>query len=1633
MLPTSPHHHFFKEKIAHWNAYSRRLALNPAPPSQPLLALENPPPGLIKAEKQLRASQHALALRMAGFKGVAEFAEPLLQRALHERFADQPLDVRKDQLVLVTRELDGLGPLHRFDVEPHSLLMAALQNFGASESFSDDSALAPAGAFKWLEPPEGHLPFTPSEVFTLDTRYDTSVQDFIDLCRQLDLGAAYQAHLDGVFEAPASAALVQQAHIQVLRDQLARDLAAAGELAGLRAGIEAYAEGGASELVCSQLTLLDTPLTDVVVFSAADRDRDPRCAIWFPGAHVAALVAYPSTADFVLQLKSDLAKLDYRSTLARRVTTSLRSDFSARLEALFTQDNPRVLVDEHGVAGDLFAWMYQLAKERLRDEALSLAIPVAQVDAKRRLQTAKKVFALGLDVLNVAGLFVPALNALLAAYAGAQLMDQLFAGIEAWEQGDSAEALSHLGSVAANIAFVAAGGAVAANAPEVLASPVVDALVPVELENGGTRLWRPDLADYASEASLPADAQPDAVGQYDIDGTPHIRIDGRLYEQGPAQEGWRIEHPTHRSAYRPALLHNGDGAWRLAHETPHDWSAERLMARLGHKADGFSAQELEQIRQATGMELDALRGLHADNRRLPALLDDTLARFRADRIAADQGADADAFAQAYAQFDHMPDTQAALLMRDFPGLTGRAAEEILAGANDLEREWMGHSQRVPLRLAEAARGYQRDLRLNAACTGLFLATPASADSDRVLLAMLEHQPGWSGQVRVELREGAAAGRLLGAAGGAEASEVKIIVREAQGYQPYNAQGQQLKRGARLSDALLAALPDAERQTLHFEIYEGERLHLRLREQVLADRSRAGRALGFSSPLPWFRPVVRQPSGLVGYELSGRGAGWFARSPANRLRALYPRMPEAQFEGLKTRLGPELELAATRLETEYRVLTHSLAEWVEAPGTYTNQHGEMAAVVRDSRVEVGRRLTQAWRRETLPAAGSHSEYDGVLDLSGLRVGRLPVLTADMQHVRSLVLDEMELSLDPSECLMAFTGLRRLTLRHNLLQEIPSAVANMPELADISLQGNQLRWGLDLLAPLRGGKLRCLILSQNDLQMGPHAMAQLAEFTGLAQLVLDATGLRLAAQDCERLASLVHLQSLSLIANAITLDTEGAAALSGLVALKSLDLRANPLGEVPDVSRMTNLQTLSLSQTGLTQWPPGLTQLMNEGAALRTVHLDGNPIADIPELKDLAFGAGRLRAPRDYTLHIDDSDLTADSLRNLRAIGVRPLNQAPVADWLEGSPSNVEYWAAELRQDERASDFFAVLDKVSTTKDYQNQPQAMKKRLWSLLQVMGEPQPGNVGGLGLEDLRQQIFTLAEAAEATCGDAVILTLNRFETALQMYQEIADVVPGLEPSLMRIVVRSRRLYTANVLDECAVAITQARMERRAVLFPQAAELDRLQPWQASEMITGEDDLILAPTLHPTDTLSDADLVYPPDEAELRLHLRLRLEQDLDLPPQPGEALYGDWVDEAMESKVRRYVRQQLSRVNMATWLVDEPFWQRALYRYAPAPFEQITARWNSGFEYLYEVGRGGEIEPVAQAVIDELQSVLPEKVWLLDGKPQRVDLNTTEYDAAEQWLKAARDRATRALVRTHTDRLTGMITVGGGVEDVR
>lgn len=56
-------------------------------------------------------------------------------------------------------------------------------------------------------------------------------------------------------------------------------------------------------------------------------------------------------------------------------------------------------------------------------------------------------------------------------------------------------------------------------------------------------------------------SKPNALGQYEVDGRLHVRINNALYEKtfDPQLNKWRIKHPRNPRAYQPILEHNRAG------------------------------------------------------------------------------------------------------------------------------------------------------------------------------------------------------------------------------------------------------------------------------------------------------------------------------------------------------------------------------------------------------------------------------------------------------------------------------------------------------------------------------------------------------------------------------------------------------------------------------------------------------------------------------------------------------------------------------------------------------------------------------------------------------------------------------------------------------------------------------------------------------------------------------------------------------------------------------------------------------------------------------------------------------------------------------------------------------------------
>src|SRR5690606_13299010 len=100
------------------------------------------------------------------------------------------------------------------------------------------------------------------------------------------------------------------------------------------------------------------------------------------------------------------------------------------------------------------------------------------------------------------------------------------------------------------------------------------------------------------------------------------------------------------------------------------------------------------------------------------------------------------------------------LQRASPGLSDSAARRILLDANAEELSRLTTTRRTPLKVLAEARGYTRQGRQARAFAGLHMDSMTFADSQWLALHALEKLPGWSGEVRLEIRDGHINGPLM---------------------------------------------------------------------------------------------------------------------------------------------------------------------------------------------------------------------------------------------------------------------------------------------------------------------------------------------------------------------------------------------------------------------------------------------------------------------------------------------------------------------------------------------------------------------------------------------------------------------------------------------------------------------------------------------------------------------------------------------------------------------------------------------------------------------------------------------------------------------------------------------------------
>ena len=1291
-------------------------------------------PAWLKAAKpkqlamlQLRFNAYLASQRqMAGFadrlQPLVRFAKQLLEPALRQ---DSQLKLQVDLDKLVWREtrarLDvraGLIP----DYQPYFVRMPALQkllqNFKANESFFLGTALT--------------LPQAHQAEQVVSEDFDR----IVSLCREVDVGSAYQRHLAQVLTPDFEKALTTDRRLE---------LAVAVEIAAIKQQLdpedllvlriackdEPAVIDGPVQLEIGALQVLGCRVDGAVAveliehsqstFSFGVPGRLKRVILYTPDDQAQPLRAFTSWDEANRVLAMAMGNQDYRQAFVRRIALGDRATceqaLATRLQDAQPDLEPRRVVE----AGDGFASMAAWHMRRIKADARFLAVPTAQADDAASEQRLDELKSAGLVLLNLAGLFVPVIGALLVADLARQLLTETFEGVRDWQLGHQHEALAHMLRVAFSVATT---GAVVVGV-HLARSAFVETLEPVITEDGRQRLWRNELAPY-QETTPPAQLTELDNGLL-AEGTRHWwRLDGALYRVRQTANGaWRLLHAEGDAAFGPVLERCSARGWRLAYERPLEWQgAALLLGRLWPTATAMDAVRMEQVLTVADVDEAYLRGLLVERRRMPVQLRDTLQRFAVDaraqaffsRLEAGEAntdtelwqwcierlqlqgetleeqalsiGDAaielrEAMLEHFSRLYLADDPLLGLIQRDFPTLPDAYALDVLEQATEAMRLRMQAESRLPLALAEHARVALQLARLTRMREALYLQGSYRPEVVALAFALLRwHGPG-AGDFNLILRRnpyaGAAMERLFAET---DLEHAVVLVRRQGRFQLYNSRGlpdeREVAEPQGLFEVLAACLPVEYRVR---QGWDGADAPARIRKQMQAwlprDRQAVLRLLGWREARPMASPMQRLADGRLGYPLGGCQSciGSPERVVRQRVRALYPGIGDVGVDRyIQTLLDMRGGLFENllRVEQEYRRLDDSLLAWV----------AEGAGSASRARRRVADSLRRAWQMRSDRFVGAIGN-DAMLSLSivAVPVGGLPVLPVgtDFSHVSELTLSALGLDAIPSGFLACFP---------------------------------------DLL---------CLDMSDNALRALPEGLERL---TALRQLLMPRNRIRISAPQ----------------ANVLT----------GLALLRSLDLSDNPLGNIRlQFDRLPSLRILRLNRVQMTALPSGLEWC----GLLVFADLRNNQIAELP--------AALFQAPLQLrrAMHLEGNALAVQDLERLYGAerllaSPRPQRHASAREeWLQTLDPAVRQaqegkWNA-LNAEPGSLAFFELLRQLTTTAEFSKASAELGFRVWAMLDAAHADTA----------TRMALFDLA-AEPTTCVDSVSTLFSRLEVRMHVEQ---------------------------------------------------------------------------------------------------------------------------------------------------------------------------------------------------------------------------------------------------------------------------
>lgn len=1543
------HHDLIKaatqETLAHTSpAFINRLNEHPFTlPEWFINATPEQRTALKESQRLNQASFTAVNAYLNKISTVEAFAAPLLERALKDRF-DITCDVKRNVITLTT--------LNWFTNEVESsttqtLLQAALHNFEPDQAQAGGIA---RGSYLWSAASHHSSDPAPQKI-------EIEPMAFVRLCRELDIGGQYQSHLKALLDPPDAGekrGLEQvftqhERHVLMLQADIA--LMKGDILHSTHSTLIGYCRGEDHPLfndlpmTCNTLALDDIPFKSMILSHGTPLEQGRRCIVYIPGDPISCIKEYPTVRAASADLIHKLHDKSYRDFFIHLAPQYQKLKLIKRFNNRFIHASRDPLGMQFSpIPPTLFHFLYAQKKQQLFEDAYFLAVPTATVNRLSVVHRLEHYLDISLNVLNVAALFVPGVGEVMTVVFAAQIMTDIYHGIEAWEQGEQALAWGYTKSVLTNLAFAAAAGKFAselARPVPVERSPYVEELQVVTVKDAPPQLWRPDLRPYEHDIHFDAWAKTDPQGLYTHADKKYLRLEGKHYQlQAAPDKTYRLQHPGRPDAYAPLISTNGRGAWLHEAEELNDWNQATLIRRLDGALHGISDEQALNLLHVSGVDAAQLQLIYIEQTRPPALLDDCIQRFKAQQMldhfitrmrVGDVKADPLLQLQILVEAELWPRTKA-LRCLDSSGQTiieygnGSAIKRPVLQILDSQ---VRQGELLSIVLQSLDSQEIRDLIGPDPITGTWVHQ-LEAQVKQLCSTIADHaerlrEPLFASQYRLtQLSDDALVKRLTEAYPGLPAQAGDEMIKAAA-----SAEIWRLENGAqvplRLKEEALAfvqetrlmrtyeglyfdyeANPDTQKMILHsLAQMPGWPTDLRLE---VHDRMLYGPLLDYLGPedAPVRKVLVKQGkrySTFNGHDQMLHGLDDIYASVLHALqdehRAALGFPHTGQGQALKEALAERPAMDRHMLRMILGISRASLApdsplQLTRGRRGYPRFEKEPARCGRAPFVcfPANPRRIRHLKSKLYPAH-TYQSVEGFLGLESLysREGltRLEALNKEYKTLRNSLNDWVGAPLETvqvSEFHQRPVHIRDKTRAANKIircWQRSSGMSSPHPGARLNLNDINLA----TLPTLKADFSHVTTLEISNTYLHRSVEAFLTHFPNLEEVKFEASHLR---ELPDSLFSLQHLKLLNVRENYLALSPRTATQLAVLKKLRAIDLSHNPLGVIPDFSALTELVSLKLRSTGLTAWPTGIEYLEH------LTHLDmrGNFLTTLPP------GYFQLPATRLRNTFVHDNPFTGSTLEAVntyrRHLGLAPeLRSHAVASapegqlllWLEPDLIEAErtlktnLWDA-VASEPQAQNFFKVIQDLVASADFEFDRQPLTRKVWQVLETAADDSA----------YRAEVFANSIENE-TCVDRTSTIFSRFGFKLLLREALLSDAGVRETKLLALMTGRVRLLELDDIAQTQIAL------------------------QAHAYTNAVNEAVLAP---------DAIQRLKPDELEVKLIYQVDLAQRLQLPWQPSHMRFRNVAKitpQQIEEAYQTVINKEATPGYMAKKLLEEDVWR--------------------------------------------------------------------------------------------------------------